>query len=66
MRNKQSIPLGPPRVQFAVAVEITDPVEIAAIERMRKRLKRKGRNQNANSARNGVGANTRKAVKKGK
>jgi hypothetical protein len=57
----------PPRIaplQRVVAVPITDPAEQAAIDRMRKRLRRKAKGPQSTTGRSGAKPSSRSARKK--
>jgi len=54
MSKKASPPLRIAPLQRVIAVPITDPAEQTAIDKMRKRAKRKQRGQKAKTNRNGA------------
>jgi hypothetical protein len=58
MTKKPFVPARIAPLQRIVAEPITDPVELAAIDKMRKRLKQKQRIQEAATSRNGGRTNT--------
>jgi hypothetical protein len=66
MSKKASPPLRIAPLQRVIAVPITDPAEQAAIDKMRKRAKRKQRGPKAKTNRNGArAASTSAARRKG-
>jgi len=54
MSRKTFVPWTIAPLQRVKAETVTDPEEIAAMERLRKRLKRKGKGRKTNSGRNGA------------
>ena len=64
MPKKASVPLKIAPLQGVVAEPITDPAEQAAIDKMRKRIKRKRGGQKAKTNRDDAGTESNPAAKK--